>query len=363
MSGSLLRGPLPVLLIAGAAFLVYKYAPVAEIVDRFREPVTAPGDADVAHQTVDAVRDTAPAPGAAPAPADVPVQQPQAPPVAAVAQPGPAGSAVDGVQQRPVPDAVAGNDAATASDAGPGASASAQDPRVAAVAAPKPRAVDTPTPPVQAPQRPAPPQPTSPDVAVLEAPRPPAPAPRERPVRTAPAAAEPRARESAPPAPPVAPTPAPAPPTLRLLVEADNHALAGLDKYTPDEYAELLRAELAASVGGLLGDADAPRDAANLGFRDALNEGRPGVERLCRQAGSERLLLADVTVPSAGFSTIESAYWPEVVFTAINCRDGRLHKTLKKRLEPRNRDRFEYQSGFSEAAQRFVASQAYFLKP
>jgi hypothetical protein len=101
----------------------------------------------------------------------------------------------------------------------------------------------------------------------------------------------------------------------------------------------------------------------NQSFRAELVQGSEGIMAPCREPLTHRLLLADLTVPSAGFSTIESAYWPEVELLAINCEGIRLYKRPRQRLEPHRLDSYPYQKGFAEKSQQFVSSQAYFLKP
>ena len=165
------------------------------------------------------------------------------------------------------------------------------------------------------------------------------------------------------PVPVVRPPPAPAETGLRVLVEADVGDRSGLGRYTAESYASLLKGELETVSSDFLGAAAVQSGAPNLAFRDQLVDGRAGVERLCSQAGVQRVLLADVSIPSGGFSSVASAYWPEVRFTAINCGDGRLHKSSSRRLEPQRADRFEYQKDFAQRAHDFVASQGYFLRP
>ena len=165
------------------------------------------------------------------------------------------------------------------------------------------------------------------------------------------------------PVPVVRPPPAPADAGLRVLVEADVGERSGLGKFTAESYATLLKGELETVSSDFLGAAAVQSGAPNLAFRDQLADGRAGVERLCSQARVQRVLLADVSIPSGGFSSVASAYWPEVRFTAINCGDGRLHKSSSRRLEPQRTDRFEYQKDFAQRAHDFVASQGYFLRP
>lgn len=159
------------------------------------------------------------------------------------------------------------------------------------------------------------------------------------------------------------PPAAPVRPALRIFVEADAHERAGLGNLTPTEYARLLRGELLAIAADYLGPDAVARDDSNLAFRADLADGRSGIDRLCAKAQTPRVLLADVTVESAGFSSLPSAYWPDVTFTAISCADGRVHKSQAQRLEPQRTDRFEYQQLFARRSQDFIASQGYFLKP
>jgi hypothetical protein len=245
-------------------------------------------------------------------------------------------------------------------------------PVVAAAVAPAPHAPEPAAP------KPIPPSPVASEPVIPETvtrrpvgPEPPAPRPvASKPVapQSAPAARTPAVVASVGrpvPAPVVRPAPQPAPVEtgLRVLVEADVGERSGLGSFTAESYATLLKGELETVSSDYLGEAAVQRGAPNLDFRDHLSDGRPGVERLCEQVQVQRVLLADVSIPSGGFSSVASAYWPEVRFTAINCGDGRLHKSSSKRLEPQRADRFEYQKDFTQRAHEFVASQGYFLRP
>ena len=156
---------------------------------------------------------------------------------------------------------------------------------------------------------------------------------------------------------------APVKPNLIVLVEAEVDDRAGLGAYTPAQYALLLKEELEQVAVANLGKDAVETGGANLAFRERLGDGNDGMTALCDQADAQRLLLADLRIPSAGFSTIDSAYWPEVSFIAINCGDGRQHRRPYKRLEPNRQDRFAFQHQFMEYAQGFTVSQGYFLKP
>lgn len=371
MSGGWIKGPLPILVIAGAAFLAYRYVPLGDLIERFRSPATqgtavsTPPDAMPAEPLGPVAGDAAlvergpsrPAAGSGdtaaseerPPAASRPVDpnavdrapKPVEAPVTAARVGGP-NSADSGVDAPPV---AADATPSTSSIARPGS-----DTQVAAIATPGGVGAALPAPrPAQAPG------------VTQAAPRVPKPVER-RPAASA-AVAPPTRRPALQQAVVPAPLAEPArPPALRILVAADTDDEAGLGAYEPAEYAAMLRQELIDIARGTLGPENVSASLGNMAFRDDLGEGRSGAERLCRRAGAERLLLADLTVPTAGFSTIPSAYWPEVVFTAINCADGRLHKSQKKRLEPHSGDSFDYQLGFAQRSQQFVASQAYFLR-
>ena len=156
-----------------------------------------------------------------------------------------------------------------------------------------------------------------------------------------------------------APPPAPAETGLRVLVEADVGDRSGLGRYTAESYASLLKGELETVSSDFLGCCG-PERCTQSGVSPAC--GRPGRRRALVLAGGRtaRVLLADVSILPAA-SSVASAYWPEVRFTAINCGDGRLHSS--RRLEPQRADRFEYQKDFAQRAHDFVASQGYFLRP
>lgn len=336
MSSGLVKGPLSLLVIGAAVLLAYKYVPLDEIIDRFNNPKPGTGQwAGTASHETDSTRENAPVVDTPTAAATPPVVPPVVDLSALTPVPAPQAPVVDSTppvrqaQNRQVADAVTER-AAPAVIPTRAKDAVATAPVVATT---PPRETTT-----------SPGQTTS-----------------------VPSQATKRQGQAALPAAvgidkPVAAPPAPKP-SLRILVEADADDSAGLGSFTPQSYAARLRAELTGVAIDTLGAENVAASQANMAFRQDLKGGRAGIEQLCGKADTERLLLADLTIPSDGFSAIPSAYWPEVVFTAINCRDGRLHKSQKKRLEPANADSFDYQQGFSQASQRFVASQAYFLKP
>ncbi|MCB1724398.1 MAG: hypothetical protein KDJ39_11970 [Gammaproteobacteria bacterium] len=371
MSG-FIKGPLPILVVIVVAWLGYKYLPLTDIVERFqRGPQTAQPPVTVSpshHEEgdlnpVSGERDNG-----------SPIERDLRAPILVGADPTPA---------------VADPTAPDARDPGVNTATGAEPPVAAMVEPPRGPDVTEPTPapavaevapdlggqiekpPTRAitfesPPQPSPPEPVPPIARVESTPVPKPPVVKKAPaVGKTTAASRPATEAVVAKAAPVPSRPPPAPtlPELRVLVEAETDARADNDRYTPQQYAGMLREELLTAARERLGAANVAAGDANLPFRDDLADGRAGIERLCERGAARRLLLADIDVPSEGFSTIASAYWPVVVFTAINCGDGRLHKSSERRLEPHRLDAFVYQRDFVDRAQQFVASQAYFLAP
>ena len=409
MSGNVFKGPLLVIILGAVVVLGVRYLPVDEMLDRIRAVrATDPAGsaAVVPHQT--AADETRSPPVRLPAEPPVVVLADTQAPSRTVIEPA-VETAAEPLSQAEVvfePDAEPSRQVAAVVEHLPPEIRAAA---VAAVAAAPVKTEAVVSQPVQAtpnapdlealaaanavaaapaaptPLAPAPaaPKPITPSPVVLESaipetvarkplePEPPAPGPvASKPVtpQPAPAARAPAVVASVGrpvPAPVVRPAPQPVPVKsgLRVLVEADVGERSGLGKFTAESYATLLKGELETVSSDFLGGAAVQRGAPNLAFRDQLSDGRPGIEQLCEQVQVQRVLLADVSIPSGGFSSVASAYWPEVSFTAINCGDGRLHKSSSKRLEPQRADRFEYQKDFTQRAHDFVASQGYFLRP
>ena len=370
---SLFKGPLPVLVLGAAVVFGMRYLPLDDILERI-----APGRGEPAERSQVAV---------SPPSAAAIVERPAAKPPAKPANPlGPPAALEEGIDASAVASAPEVEpDRAVATAEAPQAPAAARPAPPAVVATPPPDAVAE-VAPVVAPapaERPLETPPAAVAEAINERPPPsvaaakpkltPEPKRESKPaavVRPAPAAAASKppvvASVGTPvvaPAPVARPEPKPVLPNLRVFVEADVDEEAGLGSYSAVEYARKLQAELAAAVRDQLGPGAVPGNDANLAFRDRLAEGRPGIEELCRAARARRMLMADLTVPSAGFSTLPSAYWPEVAFVAVNCVDGRMRQSPKQRLEPHRLDVFDYQQFFARRSKEFISSQGYFLEP
>jgi len=148
---------------------------------------------------------------------------------------------------------------------------------------------------------------------------------------------------------------------LRAFVEADVDDRAGLGDFTSTGYSAKLKAELILVAQETLGADAVATGGDNMAFRKLIRLGRNGLEQLCEQAGSTRVLLADVVIESAGFSVVDSAYWPQLQMAAIDCDAGSIRRGRKQRLEPHRLDRFGFQQSFSERSREFISSQGYFL--
>jgi len=85
-------------------------------------------------------------------------------------------------------------------------------------------------------------------------------------------------------------------------------------------------------------------------------------KQVCTHSPASRVLLATVRVPINDFSPIESSFWPHLVMVAVNCKDGRVHRSQPERLTPKRRDKVFFEEDFLLQAQDFIARQAYFLE-
>ena len=307
MSKNVFNGPLLFIILGGLALLAYRYLPFESLLEKIK---AGRGDAQITEQA---------APPAAPASASA------------------------------LPDTAVESAAVTTMPPAPTVS-----PQPSAVAMPE---VRSPPPPVVVPAEVLPVEKVAPRVVMPPKVQAPKPKPTQGPV--GPASEPPTVAGDAKPAL----SPETVLPNLRVFVQADVHERAGLGDLSADRYAELLKAEITAVAGDYLGREAVQSEDTNMMFRDYLAEGREGLEQICKLAQAHRVLLADVEIAAAGFSNVDSAYWPEVSYIAINCSDGRVHKSPKKRLEPHRLDTFEFQQQFSRRAQEFIASQGYFLKP
>jgi hypothetical protein len=340
MSKKLFNGPLFFIILGGLVLLAYRYLPFESLLEKIK---AGRGDAQITEQAAPPVAeqrpvDSAPAPVAPAVPQETErsladSEPPPAAPASASALPGTAVGSAAVTTMPPVPTA---------------------SPQPPAVAVPEAR---SPPPPAVVPEQVSPVEKAAPRVVVPPKVQASKPKPPQDSV----------AQASEPPTVAAAGKPALSPetvlPNLRVFVQADVHERAGLGDLSADRYAELLKAELTAVAGDYIGREAVQSEDPNMMFRDYLAEGREGLGQICKLAGAQRVLLADVEIAAAGFSSVDSAYWPEVSYIAINCGDGRVHKSAKKRLEPHRLDAFEFQQQFSRRAQEFIASQGYFLKP
>lgn len=128
---------------------------------------------------------------------------------------------------------------------------------------------------------------------------------------------------------------------------------------TPPQYAELQRGP---RIGRLSRNRPGRPRRLQPGVPQRPADGRSGFARLCARVDAKRVLLADVTVDSVGVPALPSACWPDVTFTVISRRDGRVHKDSSERLEPHRLDSFDHEQFFARHAQAVVASQGHFPK-
>lgn len=176
----------------------------------------------------------------------------------------------------------------------------------------------------------------------------PAPLPVPKPVASV---VESRPESVAVPAEPVVQNPG-----LWVMVDAEVAERAGITGMSREEYSQALRQRLAQLAEDRFGAAHVSREGGQGQIK-----GRE-FKAACSMTKAPRVLLATVRIPPMDFSSIESAFWPNLELAAVNCKDGRMHSSGAKRLSPQRQDEVFFERDFIANAERFIASQAYFLK-
>ena len=161
------------------------------------------------------------------------------------------------------------------------------------------------------------------------------------------------------PAAPTVTRPAPAEPaavaapTLMILTEAINY-----EGETDGSLRSKMHAELRSAVSDTLDD-KVRLDLQNPGFRGELRRG--DWTTLCKRTRADGLLLADLTAVDVE-SAIESANWPNMRFSAVQCASGRVSRSGWIRMEPTVGDRFPLQQYMSRSAREFIRTNRHLLQ-
>jgi hypothetical protein len=111
-------------------------------------------------------------------------------------------------------------------------------------------------------------------------------------------------------------------------------------------------------VGDTLAD-QVRLDLQNLGFRGMLRNGDWAA--LCKRTHADGLLLADLTAVDVE-SAIESANWPNMRYSAVQCETGRVSRTGWIRMEPTVGDRFPLQQSVASSARDFIRTNRHLLQ-
>ncbi len=145
-------------------------------------------------------------------------------------------------------------------------------------------------------------------------------------------------------------------PGLWVIVDADVEEYAGMKGMTAPAYSQALRERLANLAAERLGEHYVSLEGAQPAIDDTQ------YKRACTESPAGRVLLATVRVPINDFSPVESSFWPHLVLAALNCKDGRVHRSQPERLTPNRTDQVFFEQDFLVNAQNFIARQAYFLE-
>jgi len=158
------------------------------------------------------------------------------------------------------------------------------------------------------------------------------------------------------PSPAVAAPEAPPAPGLWVIVDADVEEYAGMKGMTARDYSQALRERLATLAAERLGEEYVSLDGMQPTIEDKQ------YTQACAKSPADRVLLATLRVPINDFSPVESSFWPHLVLAAVNCKDGRVHRSQPERLTPKRTDQVFFEQDFLVSAQNFIARQAYFLE-
>ena len=154
------------------------------------------------------------------------------------------------------------------------------------------------------------------------------------------------------------PTPPPEPtrPDLWVVVDAEVAERAGMRGITAQEYSQALRERLAKAASQRFGS-----ERVTIAGKQPQVRGSDYAQ-VCADSPADKVLLATLRVPPWGVSTIESAFWPDLVMAGVDCRDGQVQPSESKRLTPGFNDSVFFENDFLRAAKSFIIGQSYFFE-
>ncbi len=152
--------------------------------------------------------------------------------------------------------------------------------------------------------------------------------------------------------PTAAPQPPPTPPALMVAVVADVSDRAGI-RETAEAYAQRASGVIAQRAGEIFDNKLVIDSATLTDLRDHLQRGEENYAALCEKWRADILILGDFKIVT-GYSTIDSAHWPDYHLHLYNCATRRSSQEVFKHLNPSNQDSFPFQAAISAKTVSFL---------
>ncbi len=144
----------------------------------------------------------------------------------------------------------------------------------------------------------------------------------------------------------------PPPPALVVAVVADVSDRAGI-RESAEAYAKRASGEITQRAGEIF-DKDRVLDNGTLAdLRDHLQTGEENYAGLCQKWQADILILGDFRIVT-GYSTIDSAYWPDYHLHLYNCGTQRSNHEVFKHLNPSNQDSFPFEQAINQKTMKFL---------
>ena len=139
---------------------------------------------------------------------------------------------------------------------------------------------------------------------------------------------------------------------LKVSVVADVSDRAGITE-SAQAYAARASTEIAQRAGEIFSQEVSIDSGALAELRAHLEKGDEDYATLCRQWQADILILGDFRIVT-GYSTIDSAYWPDYHLHLHNCGTQRSRREVFRHLNPSNRDGFPFQEAINEKTMKFL---------
>jgi hypothetical protein len=153
-----------------------------------------------------------------------------------------------------------------------------------------------------------------------------------------------------------------APPPLDTLVVAtvaDVSKQAGISE-SAEAYAKRASEAIARQAGEIFSDSLRVARDSVADLRAHLPQGVEDYKTLCKTWKANILILGDFRI-TTGWSSIDSAYWPDYHLHLYNCDTQRARYAVFKHLNPSNRDIFPFQQAINEKTMRFLSESRWIV--